>query len=571
MNIIMRILLLTHSFNSLTQRVFLELSAARHDVSVEFDVHDDVSVEAVRLFKPDVVVAPYLRRKIPPQIFEQLPTLVVHPGIPGDGGPSALDWAILEGQTSWGVTVLQANENLDGGDVWSTRSFPMRNAAKASMYRCEVTAAAAAAVMEAIGNVGQTSFRPTPLRDLDPATRGRWHPLVSPELRAIDWQRDTTETVLRNVHAADSFPGVAAAIGPHTFRLYGARCGKTSGGAPGQVIARSDEAVCLATIDGSVWISHLRAGVQSTHRYSIKLPAWQVLQSGHSPVHLLENDAEREEIAPIRYDEQGLVGHIDWDILNGAMSTRMCEKLRAHVEQAGRRKTRVLVLWGGREFFCNGLDLNAIEASDHPAEESWQNILAMNALVRQIVTTTSHLVVVAVRGNAGAGGAYLALAADRVYLRKGVVLNMHYKNMGNLHGSEYWTYLLPRRTSAEGVEFIRNRRLPLHWDDATRLHLADDVLSASHDDFEREVRQLAQDLANRHDFDALLKNKRRQLDDAACSLDAYAEGELRHMKENFFGFDPSYHVARYNFVHKIPHSRTPLYLAKHRDGSLAHA
>jgi putative two-component system hydrogenase maturation factor HypX/HoxX len=38
------------------------------------------------------------------------------------------------------------------------------------------------------------------------------------------------------------------------------------------------------------------------------------------------------------------------------------------------------------------------------------------------------------------------------------------------------------------------------------------------------------------------------------------------MRLNFFGFDPSYHVARYNFIHKIPKSRTPLTLARHRAG-----
>jgi putative two-component system hydrogenase maturation factor HypX/HoxX len=36
------------------------------------------------------------------------------------------------------------------------------------------------------------------------------------------------------------------------------------------------------------------------------------------------------------------------------------------------------------------------------------------------------------------------------------------------------------------------------------------------------------------------------------------------MRLNFFGFDPSYHVARSNFVRKVPKSRTPLYLARHR-------
>jgi hypothetical protein len=36
------------------------------------------------------------------------------------------------------------------------------------------------------------------------------------------------------------------------------------------------------------------------------------------------------------------------------------------------------------------------------------------------------------------------------------------------------------------------------------------------------------------------------------------------MKLNFYGFDPSYHVARYHFVHRLPHAWTPLHLARHR-------
>ena len=38
-----------------------------------------------------------------------------------------------------------------------------------------------------------------------------------------------------------------------------------------------------------------------------------------------------------------------------------------------------------------------------------------------------------------------ALAADHVIARGDVVLNPYYGHMGGLHGSEYWTYLLPRR------------------------------------------------------------------------------------------------------------------------------
>ncbi len=122
----MRILLLTHAFNSLAQRLFVELTADGHDVTIEFDVHDAVTEEAVVLWQPDLVIAPYLKRRIPESVWRRNRCLVVHPGIVGDRGPSALDWAIMDGQTRWGVTVLEANGEMDAGDVWASAEFPMR-------------------------------------------------------------------------------------------------------------------------------------------------------------------------------------------------------------------------------------------------------------------------------------------------------------------------------------------------------------------------------------------------------------------------------------------------------------
>jgi putative two-component system hydrogenase maturation factor HypX/HoxX len=58
--------------------------------------------------------------------------------------------------------------------------------------------------------------------------------------------------------------------------------------------------------------------------------------------------------------------------------------------------------------------------------------------------------IAALQGNCGAGGCFLARAADLVWARAGVLLNPHYRNMGNLFGSEYWTYLLPARVGSEG-------------------------------------------------------------------------------------------------------------------------
>ncbi|HQR21736.1 MAG TPA: formyltransferase family protein, partial [Burkholderiaceae bacterium] len=146
----MRILLLAHSFNSLTQRLWIELEDWGHEVSLELDVNDAVTIDAVRRWKPDVVIAPFLKRAIPAAVWGSVRCLVVHPGVVGDRGPSALDWAVQDGEARWGITVLQANAEMDAGDVWAHAGFAMRDASKGSLYRNEVTEAAVAAVRAAL-------------------------------------------------------------------------------------------------------------------------------------------------------------------------------------------------------------------------------------------------------------------------------------------------------------------------------------------------------------------------------------------------------------------------------------
>ena len=54
----MRILFLTHGFNSLAQRLYAELTALGCRISTQFDIDDSVADAAVDLFEPDLVVAP---------------------------------------------------------------------------------------------------------------------------------------------------------------------------------------------------------------------------------------------------------------------------------------------------------------------------------------------------------------------------------------------------------------------------------------------------------------------------------------------------------------------------------
>ncbi|WP_375161000.1 enoyl-CoA hydratase/isomerase family protein [Bradyrhizobium sp. RDT46] len=247
------------------------------------------------------------------------------------------------------------------------------------------------------------------------------------------------------------------------------------------------------------------------------------------------------------------------------MSTDDCAALRDAYHAALARPTKVLLLTGGFDYWSNGIHLAEIEAADSAADESWRNINAIDDLARAIIETTDRLVISVIRGNAGAGGVFLSLAADEVWASDQIVLNPHYKDMGNLFGSEYWTYLLPRRAGAGNAIGITQCRLPMGVAEAQRLGIVDRVLAR--DELAREsLVKLAAAAGADPGFAARLaeKQRRRAADEAEKPLQAYRDEELRRMKLNFYGFDPSYHVARYNFIHKVPKSRTPLTIANHR-------
>ena len=332
---------------------------------------------------------------------------------------------------------------------------------------------------------------------------------------------------------------------------------------PGVCIGRRDGALLRATRDGAVWIGHVKRVDAPGH---FKLPATLAFAEQSAALPELAEGSWRE----IRYEAADGVGTLHFPFYNGAISSSQCQRLHDALRAALAAPEPVLVLAGGPDFWCNGIHLNVIEAADSPADESWRNINAIDDVCLTLIEATHKWVIAAMQGNAGAGGVFMALAADEVWARDSVVLNPHYKNMGNLYGSEYWTYLLPRRLdpaaagTADGAAAAGGRRTG-GADRADRCGLRHIARALPARGAIRARHALPQTL--RSVSGCCAKQQRRRVDEAAKPLAAYRAEELARMRRNFYGFDSSYHIARSNFVRRVPHSWTPRHLALHRDSA----
>jgi putative two-component system hydrogenase maturation factor HypX/HoxX len=551
-------MLLCSAFNGLTQRAWIELRAAGHDVRVQLGPDMDAAGAAASAFDPDLIVCPFLRERVPDEVWRRYRTIIIHPGPAGDRGPSSLDWALADRVRVWGVTALQAVDDLDGGPVWATRTFPVpAGVRKSTLYNGPVTDAAIALIHEVVARAADPIFVPRPAERWDSETRGRPRPVMRQVDRAFSWS-DATDDIVRQIRAADGAPGVRTVLAGTDVFVYDAQPGPvTSPGHAGTIAARHHGALLVRTGDGAVWIGQLRrAGATATR--SIKLPATLALTDAVSGVpELLSRPGLPAGFRDVRYERTGDVGVVSFDFYNGAMSTADCRRLAHVLQRAVTQDTRVLVVRGG-ETFSNGIHLNVIDATSCPEVEAWQNIVAIDEVCRMIITCTDQLVVAAVGGSSGAGGTMLALGADRVVVRDGVVLNPHYATMG-LYGSEYWTYVLPRRVGDEQARQLTEACWPIGAAEAVGLGLGDELGSGTRDEFDRAVVDYAHQLTDRDDYPRLLATKRarRAADERRRPLARYRADELTQMRQDICHDRNGFAAVRQAFVRKQPRPTAP--------------
>lgn len=546
----MRILLLVSAYNGLTQRVWCDLKEAGHEVGVLLaPVHDDADlVAAVDDIAPDLILCPFLKHRVPQQVWGRYPTVVIHPGPVGDRGPSSLDHATLDGRELWGVTALSAVEEMDAGPVWATRTFPMAEVpiAKSALYNGPVADAAMDCVAEVVRMVaaGET---PKPAEEWPTEVEGTGElPLLRRTAFEIDWSAPATE-IARRIAAADGAPGAPATVAGATYCLFDAATTseENPGVAPGTVVGVDTDAVAIATGEGTLWVGY---AATLEKKRGPKLPAAWVLDVRHAPYRRMP-----DALAETTYERDGDVGYLTLRSYSGAMHTQQCRRMTDAVRKALVEDTRVLVVRGTEHAFSNGIHLGVIDAAQDPAVEAWDNIRAIDELCLAIAEA-EQLTIAAFTANAGAGGVMAGLCADITVARAGVVLNPYY-DMG-IFGSELHTWGLPSRVGDQKADELLGAKLPISATEAARIEMVSDLGPRDAAAFDGWLKELAQRYADPEAYvPALAAREARRV--GAMPMSYYQSIELAEMARDIFEDRYAFAAKRKAFVTKAAPSETP--------------
>lgn len=643
----MKILFLTTAHNSLSQRLSTLLSSPEygHDVTIEYALSVTQMMEAVVLAEPRLIICPFLTARVPKEIYEKYITLIVHPGPPGDTGPSALDWTLLgddgteenaskalvsissgeppsPGRSHWGVTVLQAEEKLDGGPVWAFEQFALniddQELTKSKLYRGPVTKAAVTAVTAAIKRVESCAsnatidrhgvlpvqlpcppeYRTKSVTSGEPFLGGRTHdrPLLKADHCSINFSKHSAAQISRRIRCSDSQPGFLSTIfGPKLY-LYGGIVEDyhsfQGAATAGKIIGFREEAICLATCDNKgIWITHIRRPKAKTDpSLHPKLPATTGLldlsaisseEVTRRQLPLLDGEyvkASKSTFQEIHIDFQDdeKSACLHFNFYNGAMHTRQCTSMikaikfimNKHLFEKPELDTVILM---GGDYFSNGIHLNTIEAAPDPPTEAWININRIDDVAHYLLYTLPQYgiqSVAAIRGNCAAGGVALAAACDKVVALPGIVLNPAYRALG-LSGSEYHSISYKGRCGAEVATTLLRDMLPISAATAREIDLVDGVLAEGSDGTDTEILEFV-----RSQWSDKSKTPSWK-EDQELNLYNITQARITELHEMSLDFSSPrsrrFHTRRSDFVRKVKPKVTPLRFAEHRrnvDGHL---
>ena len=289
------------------------------------------------------------------------------------------------------MTVLEANGEVDAGDVWATRKFPTRDGRQEQPVPPRGPPRRDRGARRGDRQDRRRRRVPTPERlPVDPSATGRAAPSDDPAGRP----RDRLElglaptTVIRKHPRRRGPPGRARHHRGDRVPSLRRPPRATLRGVPGEIVAQRNGAICRATVDGAVWITHLkrrRARLQAPRhaRARARRHRRSTCRRSAVPIARTPSPSTRTARSPTR-STRG-VGYLHFDFYNGAMSTDQCRRLlEAYRSRARAATTSVIVLMGGERLLLERHPPQRDRGRRRPGGGVVANLSAIDDVVREI-------------------------------------------------------------------------------------------------------------------------------------------------------------------------------------------
>jgi methionyl-tRNA formyltransferase len=208
--------------------------------------------------KPDLSILAFVTDLIPATLLDIPPvgTICYHPSLlPRHRGASAINWAVIQGDTRTGLTILWVDEGIDTGPILLQKEIDiLPDDTTGSLYFNKLFDMGVDAIVEAVELIKSGKAPKMPQDD----SLATYEPPCDDRVAAVDWSKPASE-IYNLVRGCDPQPGAYSTIQGSQVRFYQVRLVepvtvKTSG----EIVEINEDGIVVALKGGLLVIGKIR-------------------------------------------------------------------------------------------------------------------------------------------------------------------------------------------------------------------------------------------------------------------------------------------------------------------------
>ena len=208
-------------------------------------------LEQLQAWQPDLIVVAAYGRILPTTILTLPPLgcINVHASLlPKYRGAGPIQWAIANGETETGITIMQISEQMDAGDILLQKALPIDANDTGGSLHDKLARLGAEALQEAIRflKAGRLTARQQNENEVTSA------PLIQKDDGRVDWNL-AAAVIERRVRAFNPWPSAYTTLNGKLLKVFAAQVDhslRSSQAAPGTIIEVTPVSVSVVTGNG---------------------------------------------------------------------------------------------------------------------------------------------------------------------------------------------------------------------------------------------------------------------------------------------------------------------------------
>jgi methionyl-tRNA formyltransferase len=220
-------------------------------------VREDQFIQQVQALAPDLIVVVAFGQILPRALLDIPPRgcINVHASLlPAYRGAAPINWALINGETVTGVTIMALDEGMDTGDILLQKPVSILPDDTAATLHDRLAASGAALLGEALEQLREGAWT----RIAQDHARATYAPPMKKEHGRIQWNKSARE-IHNQVRGMNPWPGSFTFFRGKLLKIY--QTGvleKNAAAAPGTITAVSDQGIEVAAGNGALLIQELQ-------------------------------------------------------------------------------------------------------------------------------------------------------------------------------------------------------------------------------------------------------------------------------------------------------------------------